>query len=518
VATPVAEDGGPRPSLDMDWDDEELATQVYDKPNEILGYKSADPRPPEPAQPMGFGGPPGQGQPMMQQQPGPATPQPMMQPGPSQMLVDPRQAGMQPSGPPSYRSDAPPTFAAPSFPISEPRPQPVSVVKARPETRRTGAGAIIGIAIALVLLVVGLGGGAFWYLTRPGGISGSVRPSIAQIRLDDRSVLVNPDGSFNVGDLAPGTYNLSISAPSFVPRTETVVVEAGAMSPLAIVLDAAAPIVPQVPVKTGVAVLVRPEGAKIFINNEQRPEVTPAEFIDLPPGMYSVRVEKESYLPLNDQVTVTQGVVSPISRQLQPENVTVTLALTPSKAKCTLFQEGQDGESVGETFKVMPHRNPRLECKASGFEPHSAPITLPPDGALVASLNVSLLEKGGASAPLPNPNPEKVRPPRQPDKVAQVNQPDKVPPQQPDKVQQPEKTPPQSPTKGAGYLSVNTRPWTKVYVDGRFIRNTPLMRHELPSGAHRLTLINEDFNIRETVPVQIKAGENTAVVRNLVSQ
>ncbi len=70
-------------------------------------------------------------------------------------------------------------------------------------------------------------------------------------------------------------------------------------------------------------------------------------------------------------------------------------------------------------------------------------------------------------------------------------------------------------TGQTGFLSVNTRPWTKVYVDGRFIMNTPLMRYRLSAGAHRLTLINEDLNIRETLSVQIKAGENKQIVRNL---
>ena len=69
---------------------------------------------------------------------------------------------------------------------------------------------------------------------------------------------------------------------------------------------------------------------------------------------------------------------------------------------------------------------------------------------------------------------------------------------------------------GPAYISVNTRPWTKVYVDGRFVRNTPLMRHQVTPGTHRLTLINEDFNIRQTVSVRVKAGETKQIVRNLV--
>jgi eukaryotic-like serine/threonine-protein kinase len=60
---------------------------------------------------------------------------------------------------------------------------------------------------------------------------------------------------------------------------------------------------------------------------------------------------------------------------------------------------------------------------------------------------------------------------------------------------------------GAGTLRVNTRPWSKVFVDGRLIGNTPQMNISLPSGKHTVTLVNDDFGIRKTVKVDIRPGE-----------
>ncbi|MDM7916840.1 MAG: PEGA domain-containing protein, partial [Candidatus Eisenbacteria bacterium] len=54
----------------------------------------------------------------------------------------------------------------------------------------------------------------------------------------------------------------------------------------------------------------------------------------------------------------------------------------------------------------------------------------------------------------------------------------------------------------------------QVSVDGRLIGNTPQMNIQLPAGLHRITLVNPDFNIRETQNVMIEAGQTvTRVIR-----
>ena len=68
---------------------------------------------------------------------------------------------------------------------------------------------------------------------------------------------------------------------------------------------------------------------------------------------------------------------------------------------------------------------------------------------------------------------------------------------------------------GEGTLQVNSRPWSQVWVDGRLIGNTPQMNISLPAGRYRVTLVNPDFNIRETVTVQITAGETTRKIVTL---
>ena len=404
---------------------------------------------------------------------------------------------------PPRPSEPPPT----PTPQSKPQPPSATTAPAQKDTKSKGNGAIIGLSIVIVLLIIG--GLAFFFLAGPnnGSIGGTIRPANAQVFIGDDPIEVSTNGRFMIEDLEPGQYTLTFRAEGHQDESETVTVEAGASFPVAMVLSPAEETTPP-PTKTGLAVMVQPEGASIFIDNQKRTEVTPAPFISLPPGQHDVRIEKENYLALSDQVTIAEGAMSTLSKQLQPEFITVNLKLAPEKARCTLHQEGQDDERVSDSFKVMPHRDPNLECDARGYEPKSTEIELPSDGTLVASLDVSLQEdsSGGRNTP-----PQKVRTPRSKTTSSGGGRESTS-----TKVKTQPTPPPQPPPSGNGYLSVNTRPWTKVYVDGRFIRNTPLMRHEVPAGSHRLTLINEDFNIRETVPVRVKSGENTQVVRNLV--
>jgi len=53
-----------------------------------------------------------------------------------------------------------------------------------------------------------------------------------------------------------------------------------------------------------------------------------------------------------------------------------------------------------------------------------------------------------------------------------------------------------------GRLSLNTRPWSKVYLGRRLLGTTPIGRAELPSGNVRLRLVDRDGTVhRRTVRI-----------------
>jgi len=58
-----------------------------------------------------------------------------------------------------------------------------------------------------------------------------------------------------------------------------------------------------------------------------------------------------------------------------------------------------------------------------------------------------------------------------------------------------------------GTLRINTRPWSEISVDGRRAGNTPQMNLKLPAGKHKITLVNKEFGLKQTLTIDIKPGE-----------
>ena len=63
----------------------------------------------------------------------------------------------------------------------------------------------------------------------------------------------------------------------------------------------------------------------------------------------------------------------------------------------------------------------------------------------------------------------------------------------------------------AGFLTLDTAPWSRVSLGGRVLGTTPLIRVRLPSGTHNLNLVNPESGISTVYPVTIRSGETTAM-------
>jgi hypothetical protein len=64
-------------------------------------------------------------------------------------------------------------------------------------------------------------------------------------------------------------------------------------------------------------------------------------------------------------------------------------------------------------------------------------------------------------------------------------------------------------TEGAGFLTFDTYPWTKVTEGSALLGTTPLVHVSLAAGTHTLTLDNPERGIHQTYAVTIKTGEAT---------
>jgi PEGA domain len=66
-----------------------------------------------------------------------------------------------------------------------------------------------------------------------------------------------------------------------------------------------------------------------------------------------------------------------------------------------------------------------------------------------------------------------------------------------------------------GELTINTRPWAFVFVDGEKIGMTPLAGVRMTAGEHELVLANPKQELRKRLKVDIKPDETTRIVIDL---
>jgi eukaryotic-like serine/threonine-protein kinase len=72
---------------------------------------------------------------------------------------------------------------------------------------------------------------------------------------------------------------------------------------------------------------------------------------------------------------------------------------------------------------------------------------------------------------------------------------------------------------GTGTLALSAKPPCKIFIDGRDTgKVTPERALELPAGSHRVTLMNNEFGIKESFSVKIKAGESTRSIKDFTDQ
>jgi hypothetical protein len=78
--------------------------------------------------------------------------------------------------------------------------------------------------------------------------------------------------------------------------------------------------------------------------------------------------------------------------------------------------------------------------------------------------------------------------------------------------------PPKPKAGSPGWLNVQTKPWTTVYVDGKKIGSSPIVKYPLNPGSHKVSLKNPDKGISKSYKVAIKSGSTTTLVKSLENE
>lgn len=123
--------------------------------------------------------------------------------------------------------------------------------------------------------------------------------------------------------------------------------------------------------------------------------------------------------------------------------------------------------------------------------------------ALVADAGVAVDDLDAEDDDLPStpsaPKPKKPKKPKKPEAPPTTNT-TTAPPTS-------TTTEPKAESEGEGFLTLDTVPWTTVYLGKKKLGETPLVRVAVPAGTLELTLLNPESNIKEAYFARVKPGE-----------
>jgi hypothetical protein len=291
---------------------------------------------------------------------------------------------------------------------------------------------------------------------------------------------------------------------------------------------------------TGFDLYVSPTGVTQWkLDGETRTDRLPSRIRGITPGPHSVTIEAPAgFMSETQTVNVEMGKAGRVDIPLQPiQGITGVFESTPPGANVSLIIDGKR-EVLGPApvkSPLDPRKTYQVLFEKQGYVSVNRPISF--TGALEEKTVVNL-EKAGSVA---SGTPPEVKQPevKQPEvKQPEVKQPKepKIAVKQPEvkqpEVKQPEVKepkiddskvgtvdPPKEPKApkagGQGTLTLGSKPPCEIYVDGTATGlHTPQKDMKLPAGKHRITLINNEFGIKESFAVDVKADEPTKMIKD----
>jgi serine/threonine protein kinase len=297
---------------------------------------------------------------------------------------------------------------------------------------------------------------------------------------------------------------------------------------------------------TGFDLYVQPAGVTQWkLDGDARSDKLPLQIRNVTPGQHKIQIEAPpGFLSQSREVTVERGKAPKIEIVLSPiAGIHGVFDSTPPGATVSLIIEGKR-ETLGPSPVKAP-LDPRLTYQVLFEKPGYVSVNRPVvfTGSLEEKIVVPL-EKAGAGTPEPpatndpKPNTTVVTNTKPNDKVkpgtGPVTKIDKDPKPSGSETKPNTDTKPvtnEKPTNtdtkpvtnekpevakgGNGVLKLGAKPRCEIYIDGASTGLfTPQLDLKLSAGKHRITLVNNEFGIRESFSVDIKADATEKVTKD----
>jgi hypothetical protein len=520
--TPAPPPGKKKASVDMDWDDEEESTHVYDKATHDLL--------PGLMRPAGAPVPAAQATPPMGSNAVSAPPQPPMPSAPPQKMGAAAALlassggtaavgkSLPPPGPMIPSVPPPPAIPAQAVPapprmMEDAATQRRDVVRSPMPTPAPASSSKLGVIFGGAALVVVLGLVAFLFFPRAGQLKIDVRAKNGG-QVDKAEIFVDGQKRCDtapcvISDLASGPKMIKVIAPGAAPVSVTEIVEGGREKVVMISLEgsASASGTDSVAQTTGGSIKVSSpaDNVKLYVDGEDKGTL-PLELKNLPAGKHTLRFEAgPDYERLEQNIDLAQGETKDLGAvKLKVLKGHLTLELVTEGASVTLVSQQGDKKVKKEVPDTLwksppvkldvpdPSEGWKLVATKKGYDDWSQDLSFN-DGKAEKTIRIELSEQGkptAAAAPGPAPGP------------GPGPAPTPAPAATPDK-----------PASGNGTLNINSIPVSKVVLDGKPLGSTPKVGVSVSAGSHTVTFIHPEKG-KKSVTVNVKAGETkTAAVK-----
>lgn len=455
----------PPPSLEMDWDEEELATQIY-------GKSISDP-------PMAP--PPSQSPSLL----------PRVGSGDFAPIQD-ANTNIQTAG-----TGAPSPFSAP---VANPTPLSVNpapatheetaVTRQRQNERKRAIwpwaiGALVLLAAALIVFFLMRDGD-------PGTVTLTTNPPDARVYVDQEQQ--NLGASPFALTLPPGPHLIEVQRDGYESWVSRVEVVSGQTMPLPTVELVQS----EAESGTGFMLITDPPGATIYIAGGRREGVTPLQVDDLEPGTHVVRAELDGFEPWQEEVEVVAGQTPEVNVRFTAAEVRLRIDSEP--AGDVVLTRGNETRRLGGTpineMVDVSGDEWTVEISRSRYETWRRPLRVA-HGQTEVEFDAELEREGRVVATVMRNTGGSIRM----GGAASTNTGMTIG----------GTTTVMMTASGRGTVSIQSRPWSRVFIDGQPVGNTPVLNHPLSAGRHQLRLENTDQNLSRTRSFTVRAGENTRI-------
>jgi len=479
--TPVPAKADAKPGVDIDWDDEDEATMVFDKSVEDTARSLLHSAPP------------------------PSLPAPLPAagaPAPSRQQVTLMTRPSAPPPPTLPRAPLPPPKAVPT-PYVAPAPPQQAIFEPPPVAQQGGSsrGLMIG---AVVVLLAAAGAAATLLMPKKGSmvltVAGPGNKSIDTVEVYVDGAKKCEASPCRVIDLAVGTHLVKVTAAGYQPTADQAVkISSGDEAVQNIALTRASE-------GTGIRVAAEGRGIKLSVDGKEIGPL-PQELKELSPGDHLVHLDGgERYESFEKHITVEADQMQTIEPKLRVKKglATIKLGDNAEGAKVLLVSgsERRPITSLPITVDISVDKPYSIVASKKGFNDFEQRVAFE-DGQAERTFVVNLAAAGTEAPPAPvaAPTPAPAPAPRN---VGGAPAPAPAPGPAPAPTPKPAAT-------GNGTLNLNAIPPSNVVLDGRPMGQTPRMNVSVPPGAHTIVFVNSEHG-RKTKSITVEAGKSATVV------